>query len=114
MKELKYDSIHDKTIYTIRVGGSAEENWNLIDRSKQNDIWFHVDGMPSCHVVLEMPDKNKPPNRSVIKYCAILCKNGSKSKDMNKVSIIYTKIKNVKKSDVTGSVTTKNTKVIKI
>jgi predicted ribosome quality control (RQC) complex YloA/Tae2 family protein len=72
--------------------------------------------IPSCHVILlsnDTPIKNI--HKNVIKYCATLCKEGSKQKNYSKVSIIYTEIQNVsinKKGDV-GSVTTrKTTKII--
>lgn len=100
-------------IYKIRVGVSAQDNWNIIDNSEENDIWFHVDDYPSCHVVLSIDDMNKPP-KSVIKYCATLCKQGSKVKNSKNVKIIYTEIKNVQKDVTVGSVTTKKTKCLRI
>jgi predicted ribosome quality control (RQC) complex YloA/Tae2 family protein len=114
MKEYEYESVHDDCKYKIKVGESAQENWDLIDASSQNDIWFHVEAHPSCHVVLIIDQKKKTPHKTVINYCGALCKEGSKLKDSKNVKIIYTNIKNVKKGDKTGSVTTKNTKELKI
>lgn len=114
MKEYEYESQYDETRYIIRVGENAQENWDLIDDSSQNDIWFHVEGHPSCHVVLSMSDRKKLPHKSVIIYCALLCKDGSKVSNHKNIKIIYTEIKNVRKGDTPGSVFTKNTKTIKI
>lgn len=116
MKEYEYESIYDECIYIIKVGQSAQENWDLIDISEQDDIWFHVENNPSCHVVLttNVFKANKIPHKSVINYCASLCKEGSKLKNNKNVKIIYTQIKNVKKADKLGSVIAKNTKKIKI
>jgi predicted ribosome quality control (RQC) complex YloA/Tae2 family protein len=109
MKEYQFESIYDDCTYTIRVGETAQDNWNLIDESKQNDVWFHVDNVSSCHVVLTVGEIKKP-HKSVINYCAALCKAGSKLKNNKNVKIIYTEIKNIKKGDRPGSVITKNIK----
>ena len=116
MKDYQYESVHDNCIYKIKAGETAQENWDLIDASGQNDIWFHVEGHPSCHLVLIVNDANKKkdPHKSVINYCAALCKEGSKLKNGKNIKIIYTAIKNVKKADKPGAVTTKNTKELKI
>ncbi|VBB17881.1 protein of unknown function DUF814 [Yasminevirus sp. GU-2018] len=114
MKDYEYESAQDECVYKIRVGESAQENWDLIDASNQNDVWFHVEGHPSCHVVLSLEDRKKKPHKSVINYCASLCKEGSKLKDSRNTVIIYTEIKNVKKADKPGAVYTKQTKTVKI
>jgi len=88
---------------TIQVGQTAEENWKLIDDACQNDIWFHVDKQPSPHVIIKMPPKVSLSN-STIKYAASLCKENSKYKNISKVSIIYTEIKNISKGKDVGSV----------
>lgn len=113
MKQYNYNCIEDNYIYTINIGRNAKENWKLIDMSEQNDIWFHLDDSPSCHVVLSVGDIKKP-HRKVIKYCALLCKTHSKMRNIKNISIIYTKIANIKKCKIVGSVITKNTKIIKL
>jgi predicted ribosome quality control (RQC) complex YloA/Tae2 family protein len=114
MKIYQYDSVYDECTYTIMVGESAQDNWDVIDASDENDLWFHVNNIPSCHVVLKVID-NKMPHKSVLIYCACLCKEGSKAKKSNsKTNIIYTEIKNVKKDKTVGSVVTKQSRIIKI
>lgn len=112
MLEYKIDSIHDDCTYIVNVGQNAEENWKLIDQSAQNDIWFHVENHPSCHVVLSVNNNKNVPHKSVLKRCATICKDGSKLRSNHKVKIIYTFIKNVKKAKDIGSVYTTNDKNI--
>lgn len=116
MKIEQYESVQDEYTYTVRAGQSAQENWDLIEDSTQNDIWFHVEGESSCHVVLKIGDRKKSPHKAVINYCASLCKEGSKVRFAKNVKIIYTNIKNVKinKAYTVGSVKASNTKSIKI
>jgi len=100
-------------IYKILIGKSDQNNWDIIDKSSQNDIWFHVDNQPSCHVIIQTDGELKI-GRSVIKQAATLCKENSKARNMRKVKIIFTLIKHVKKSTDIGSVTTKKTQHIVI
>ncbi len=87
----------------IQVGQTAEENWMLIDNAEQNDLWFHVEKQPSPHVIIKVPPKVKLA-KSTLNYAALLCKEHSKYAEINRVSIIYTEIKNVKKGEAVGSV----------
>lgn len=115
-KNIYYCKYHNM-FYNISVGKNAKNNWELIDKASKEDIWFHLDDYPSCHVILSVDNninKNIKPHISVIKKCARLCKNGSKLKDTRKVSVIYTKIKNIKKGNEVGSVYSKNVKTIKV
>jgi predicted ribosome quality control (RQC) complex YloA/Tae2 family protein len=112
MKEYEFECPITNNIYTIKVGENAQENWDIIGEAGNSDIWFHVDKFPSCHVILETDSTQlKKLHRSVIRYCADLCKEGSKQKNCKKLSIIYTEVRNVtinKKGEV-GSVFTRKT-----
>jgi len=102
--------------YGYFIGHNAIDNWNLIDNAKQNDIWFHIKDHPSPHIVLNNENDikiNKIP-KSVIKHCALICKQNSKLVRLKNITIIYTEIKNVNKSDIIGSVHVRNTKNVKI
>lgn len=104
--------IYENKEYYIDIGKDMYENWDLIDNSKQNDIWFHVESSPSSHVFLRTEMKiNKVP-RQVIKRCACLCKSNSTTKSMKNVNIIYTNIYNIEKGKHIGSVISKNTKTV--
>ena len=100
--------------YICIIGKSAQENWNLIDSSNENDLWFHLDDIPSPHVFLKTNNTNKNKiSKNVIKACAIYCKQYSKLKNNNNnVPVIYTEIKNIKKTNIIGSVIATNIKKI--
>lgn len=101
--------------FDIIIGKNAKENWDIIDNSSQSDIWFHLDNFPSCHVILKTNSFDlKDFNKQTLIYCASLCKNNSKYANLKKISVIYTKIHNVKKGDKVGSVITSNVKTIEI
>lgn len=103
----------------ISVGESARENWELIDTSKADDLWFHLGSFPSSHVVIHGCEN---PSKPLLVYAANLCKAHSKAKTFpaGVVKVIYTSICNVKKAsrgvadESVGSVTAKKTKTIVI
>jgi predicted ribosome quality control (RQC) complex YloA/Tae2 family protein len=105
-----FDSKISKEL-TIKVGENAQENWDIISCSDQSDIWFHLYKNPSPHVVL-CTENNKKIAKTSIKYAASLCKEYSKLSNLKNVKVVYTYIKNVKKSDTIGSVYTSNTTII--
>lgn len=97
------------------IGKNSEDNFNIIDISSPNDIWFHLNDYPSCHVIAKVPDKIDRRNiKFIIKKGALLCKENSKYKSNKNLDIIYTKVKNVKKTNILGTVTTTGTKIITI
>ena len=111
MKTIEYECSQDDFTYTIKIGENAQDNWDIISESNQNDIWFHVENHPSCHVII-LTNNRKKIHKSVINHAASLCKEGCKLNSVKKLKIIYTEIKNIRKADKVGSVYTKNTKEI--
>ena len=88
---------------------------DVISNSNNNYMWFHIDGYPSCHVICSIPNNLlKKDLLKVIKRGALCCKEHSKYKSEKSVSVIYTYLKNVTKTDVIGTVITSNTKSIKV
>jgi predicted ribosome quality control (RQC) complex YloA/Tae2 family protein len=102
--------------YTIYIGQNKNENWDIIDAAEKNDIWFHVEHLASCHVVLKnvRNDKLRDIPRQVIKRCVYLCKINSSStiKSMTKCNVIYTPISEVEKTNITGQVYVSNYKTM--
>jgi predicted ribosome quality control (RQC) complex YloA/Tae2 family protein len=102
--------------YTIYVGQNKTENWQLIDASEKTDIWFHVEGAPSCHVILVNLNRVKLRDvpRQVIKRCAYLCKVNSSAliKSMAKCVVNYTPISEIVKTDIVGQVSVSNYKSV--
>jgi predicted ribosome quality control (RQC) complex YloA/Tae2 family protein len=95
---------YDTKEYDICIGQNNEENWKLIDNSKETDIWFHVEGEPSCHVILKNAEKMRGIPKQVIKRCACLCKSNSKAKTMKKCNVIYAYVKDIQKTEIVGQV----------
>ena len=104
-----------KNIITYTIGKNAQDNFNIIDESNPNDIWFHVEDRPSNHVIAKIPPNiniDKKMEKYIIKQGAILCKQYSKCKSESNVPIVFTKIHNVKKTSIIGSVETIDTKIL--
>ena len=105
---------------TFYIGKNAEDNFKVIDiaeKKNPNNLWFHVQDKPSNHVVAEIPSTlklDKKQLRYIATQGAVLCKQYSSYKSDSNVKIIWTKIKNVQKTSVLGSVLTNGIKTITI
>ena len=103
------DKLHRNIEFVI--GSNAQDNWDIIDVAESCDIWFHVDGKSSCHVIAKIDDMISRKERGyIVKKGAELCKRYSKYKSERNLSIVYTKIENIEKTDVLGSVIVKSGK----
>jgi predicted ribosome quality control (RQC) complex YloA/Tae2 family protein len=101
---------------TFYIGRDKMDNFNVIDKGKPNDLWFHAKNNSSCHVVCNVPEDINchKKKRFLIKVGAMLCKNNTNNlKQIKNLEIIYTEIKNVCKTECEGKVTTLNYKTIK-
>jgi len=109
-------SVKETIIY--KKGRDAQDNFDLIDASKDNDIWFHIHGDSSAHVVASINDLaislDKKQLRDIIKQGAVICKQQSSYKSSKNVSIVYTRIKDVQKSTPVGTVSICNGKIVTI
>ena len=99
----------------IKYGKNAKENWNLIDESDKDDLWFHIDGYPSTHVLLEGEEVEL---EKYINECVELCiektpKIKSYIPKIKKVKVIYTHIGNIKKGKSVGEVIILNNDLVK-
>lgn len=112
MSEIVLNEKFDDEDYVITIGRNAKNNWEIIDKSEKNDVWFHLANYPSSHIILK--SNGSKINKKAIKFCAVKCKERSKYKSEKDVKIIYTKIKNIVKGDDVGSVITSKTKVLTI
>ena len=90
---------------TISIGENQTDNDLLLSSAYQNDLWFHLADFPSCHVIIQN-NKQSPITKKMTKYCAELVKTHTKFK-YRKVSVIYTNVKNVRKTNIKGQVTIK-------
>ena len=117
-------SMDDRGV-TFLVGQNAQDNHAIIDESvSPQDLWFHLEGESSSHVVAKVPlevneikdrKKRKDVIRKIAKQGAILCKQHSRRKSSKeKVSVMYTEIKNVTKTLVPGEVKVMHSSVINL
>lgn len=103
-------------IINFKIGSNKYDNFDIIDSAKPSDIWFHLGNeYESPHVVAEIPnDLKKKDIKYIIKRGAVLCKQYSKYNNIKNIDIIYTKISNIVKTDIIGTVNATNQKNIKI
>ena len=106
-----------KADITFTIGGNAQENFDIIDASGPDDIWFHLDNLPSEHVIASLPEGANLDKKQILKIAtqgAVLCKQHSKYASQKNLSIIYTRIKDIMKTEKIGCVIAHNQKVIVI
>ena len=99
--------IFEETI--IKIGESAQENWDLIDSSNENYIWIHLNSFPSCHIVIE----NENPSNELLLEGSRLCKDNTKYRNLKNLKICYTTISNLIKGKEIGSVSYKSNRKVK-
>lgn len=91
----------------IHVGENANDNFRLIDISNKKDLWFHLKDVSSPHVVIHC-HKYAFIDIETIRYAGELCKQYSKYSENEDIEVIYTEIRNIKKTEPIGSVITRN------
>jgi predicted ribosome quality control (RQC) complex YloA/Tae2 family protein len=96
--------------YEIVIGGNAKENDQIIKESHPMDLWFHLSNVPSAHLVLKSKG-DKIPRRYINEISVMLFENNKKY--MTNTNVIYTEIRNVKRTDVPGCVITKKVETIR-
>jgi predicted ribosome quality control (RQC) complex YloA/Tae2 family protein len=98
------------------VGENAEDNEDIIDNAGADDLWFHGQGFSSCHVIAEIENLSldKKQKRQIITQGALLCKQNCKYSYMSDLAIIYTEVKNVQKTNIKGTVMTKDKVKVRI
>jgi predicted ribosome quality control (RQC) complex YloA/Tae2 family protein len=89
---------------TYYIGQNANDNDAIIDAAGPNDMWFHVDNKPSCHVIASVPDNiDRKDIRYIVNQGVVLCKKHSYPCEKN-LPIIFTRVKNIQKTDIAGRV----------
>ena len=79
--------------YKIMLGRDERENIYLLENSKASDFWFHLQGMPSSHVIVSCTKKTLPQN--IIEEAAKICARFSIDSGGG-FSVDYTQRRNVK------------------
>ena len=98
------------------IGNNARENTHILNLASRQDIWFHAEDHPSCHVIARVPQNSikltKKQKMTIIKMGCMLCKSNTNSlKNEKNINMNYTEVKNVEKSETAGTVYTSNLKV---
>lgn len=86
----------------LKIGSNQQENQQLIDEMEPEHSWFHIDNLPSAHLVIPL-SYLKLDNRTLYAIALELKKN-SKYKKYNSLSIIYTHRKSLKLTNTPGKV----------
>ena len=81
--------------FTIKVGRNNLENDRLCFEASKTDIWLHVKDYPSSHVIIEKG--NKEISTDIITFASEICAYYSKVSNEERVEVVYTERKNVKK-----------------
>ncbi|MDQ7047342.1 MAG: NFACT RNA binding domain-containing protein [Sulfurovum sp.] len=79
--------------YKVLVGRNSNENQKLLEIAKANDLWMHIRGVRSSHVIIRTDKQNLPD--TVIHAAAKLCVDFS-VKSPGDYDVDYTKRKFVK------------------
>ena len=112
-KVIEIPKLQTEVLYII--GQNSHDNFQIIDEAEPHDLWFHIEGLPSCHVIAHVDEAlSNKQLIPVIKQGAVLCKMHSKYKSAKNLPITYTKIKYVEKTNILGSVITQNEKKVVI
>jgi predicted ribosome quality control (RQC) complex YloA/Tae2 family protein len=88
--------------YNCKIGQNAKENWCILEKSNQSDIFFHLTHYPSCYVILETEDEKI--ENDIKENCALLCVENTKYKNIRNISVDYTEVSNVKKGEIVGEI----------
>lgn len=100
----------DDKIFEVHMGENAIENDSLISSSHPMDLWFHLDGVSSAHLVLKSAGY-KISKRCINEAGSILY--GSSKRARRGMKVVYTEICNLRKTEKVGCVITKNVRYIK-
>lgn len=111
------ESALSSTEPTYVIGCDADENTKLVQDSSPMDVWFHVSGLASAHLVYRNTDGatlKQLRKSGVIYKMALKLKISSKYKKMPNIEVDYTFIKDVSTTDIPGRVTLSRSKVMKV
>lgn len=91
---------------TFYIGRSQHENHAVIDLGRPKDLWFHLAGQSSTHVVAVIPDGiDRRLRGQIIRRGAALCKqHTAKAASLSSVSVTYAPLEYVRKTNTPGEV----------
>jgi predicted ribosome quality control (RQC) complex YloA/Tae2 family protein len=108
---MKIENIYFETLDTtipFYIGKNAKDNFHIIDLCEPDDLWFHVHGQSSCHVIAliaSIKDLEKNEIQEIIERGSLLCKeNTFKVASLHNIKIEYTFLNNIQKTKTVGCV----------
>ena len=96
--------------YTIYLGTSAKENWELLGKAKPHHYFFHLSSFPSGYVILEYTERL---TETMIRECAEICKASTKYRNLKKLKVDYCPCSNVTKGEKIGEAMFKSNRKVK-
>jgi predicted ribosome quality control (RQC) complex YloA/Tae2 family protein len=81
--------------FKVQIGKNNIQNDQLYRKAASTDIWLHAQKIHGCHAIIST--RQKSPNLSTITKVAGLVAWFSKPKNVDKILVDYTTIKNVSK-----------------
>lgn len=96
--------------YIVLIGRNAKSNDTIIRISHPESLWLHFEHISSPHIILQSNGDIIP--KRYINQVANMLFEYKKNVPKN-TNVIYTQVKNIKLTNIHGSVITKNTKTIK-
>lgn len=85
--------------YKIYLGKDKFENYELVNHSNKNHLWFHVKDLSSAHLYLQYEDFNNVPQELLTIIGQLTKFNSIKGNKLPSVKIIYTPVYNVYNSN---------------
>jgi hypothetical protein len=94
--------------YNMYVGNTSSENNYLINNSKPDDYWIHINNYSSAHGIIINPSLERIPIK-IIKYlCCYIKKKSNKCNSIKNLMFDVTKIKYLQLTNVPGQVIIKH------
>ena len=102
--------------FHIRLGKNQQENDTIVRTSPQTALWFHLKDFPSAHAVVTNIVKPGIYDKDVIRAATLIKDNVKQGvNNLQKLSVNYLPIKNVKRTEIPGQVIlTKSPKIIQV
>lgn len=97
-------------LYEVWIGKNAKSNETIIRLSDQHDLWFHLDGISSPHIILRT--NGDTIHKRFINQVALKLFD-YKTNVPRKTKVIYTTVNNIKLTKTIGTVITSNIKTIR-
>lgn len=109
--------LYNSNDLSYQIGRNAIENTELIHRSSDMDIWFHIKDHPSAHLIYFNPEKldlDYLRKKGIIYHLGLKLKKSTKYSKHANIDIIYDYIKNITPLPKPGLVKCKSPKTITI